>query len=119
MEKNMVCIVCPVGCRMTVTVEDKKIEVAHNKCKRGEVYGTEEMTNPTRMITSTIKINDGLLRRLPVRTLQPVPKGMIFECMDIINNMAIDAPVKMGEVVIENICGTGVDIIATRSMERN
>lgn len=119
-EKEMVCIVCPTGCRITVA-EDKTqkegFKVEGNKCMRGKFYGIKEMTNPTRMLPTTVVINNAFLNRLPVRTDKPVPKPMIFECMKVINSIEVDAPIKMGDVIIKNILDTGVDIIATRSME--
>ncbi len=118
-EKEMICIVCPTGCRIKVTEDSSQAEgfkVEGNKCPRGTTYGIKEMTNPTRMLPTTVVINNAFLNRLPVRTNLPISKPMIFECMKVINSIEVEAPVKMGDVVIENILGTGVDIIATRSM---
>lgn len=122
--KEMVCIVCPVGCRLSLeTVKETSLaqeafEVKGNKCKRGSDYAIKEMTAPTRMLPTTVKIQKGTLNRLPVRTANPVPKEMIFDCMTVINQIEVQAPIKVGDVVIANILGTGVDIIATRSMGR-
>lgn len=74
------------------------------------------MTNPTRILTTTVKIKNGSLKHLPVRTEQPVPKKIIFECMKLINKEEIAAPVKMGDIIIKNILGTGINVIASRSM---
>lgn len=119
--RDMVCIVCPLGCRMTVT-KDESIEAGYvvegNKCKRGEVYGIKEQVNPERIIPTTVRIENALLKRLPVKTENPVPKSMIEECMLEINKAVVSAPVKMGDVIIENILKTGVNIVATRSMEK-
>ncbi len=121
-KKEMVCIVCPVGCRMTLECmnEDNKTEnafsVSGNKCKRGNDYAIKEMTAPTRMLPTTVKIQNGTLNRLPVRTQNPVPKDLIFDCMKVINKVEVQAPISVGDVVISNILGTGVDVIATRSM---
>ena len=121
MTKDLVCIVCPVGCRLTIE-EDQTAErgykIAGNKCKRGIAYGIEEMTHPTRMVPTTVKIEGAFLNRLPVRTDKPISKDLIFKAMDVINDYTASAPVKMGEVLIENILGTDVNIIATRSMKR-
>lgn len=120
MEKhNLVCIVCPVGCRMTLTEDknaDQGYEVDGNKCKRGIIYGIEELSNPTRVITSTIKIEEALFRRLPVKTDGLVPKESIFECMKLINAVHVTSPVKVGQVLIENILNTGVNVVSSRSM---
>ncbi len=77
------------------------------------------MTAPTRMLPTTVKIQEGTLNRLPVRTANPVPKELLFDCMEIINHVEVQAPIKVGDVVIANILGTGVDVIATRSMGRS
>ena len=120
MRKDMVCIVCPIGCRLTV-VEDstnpKGFVVSGNRCNRGEVYGVEEMTNPTRMVPTTVIIHNAMFRRLPVKTEKPIPKELIFEAMKKINNVIVEAPVKRGDIIIENILGTGVNVVASRSMK--
>ena len=120
-KKEMVCIVCPVGCHIEVTKDANSASgyvVTGATCKRGEVYGVKELTNPTRMLTSTVKINGALVRRLPVRTSTDIPKEKIFDCMTEINKVEVTAPIKCGKVIIENILNTGVNIIASRSMDR-
>lgn len=120
--KEMVCIVCPVGCRMTLecvnegSASENSFSVTGNKCKRGNEYAVKEMTAPTRMLPTTVKIQNGTLNRLPVRTESPIPKNMIFDCMKVINKVEVQAPVSVGHVVISDILGTGVNVIATRSM---
>lgn len=119
MKRNLVCIVCPRGCRLTL-VEDKENEkgyaVEGNICKRGVDYAIKEVTNPTRVITTTVVIENALLNRLPVKTLGEVPKGKIFECMEEINNARVSAPIKVGDVIIKDICNTGVDIVSSKTM---
>jgi CxxC motif-containing protein len=90
--------------------------VTGNKCPRGVDYAIKEMTNPTRMVTSTVKIKGGLLPRIPVRTSKPIPKEMIFKCMEVLNDVEVNRPVKAGDVIIKNIFDLDVDIIASRSM---
>lgn len=118
MKKNLVCITCPIGCRLTVTHINDVLEVEGNQCKRGIEYAKEELINPKRMIPTTVVIEKSHLRRLPVRTDKPVPKGDIFRCMDEINKIKVQAPIKMGDIIIKNILGLNVNIIATRSMDR-
>lgn len=121
MTKDLICIVCPVGCRLTVEKDDtaeKGYVITGNTCKRGVNYAIEEMTHPTRMVPTTVKIEEAFLNRLPVRTDKPIDKNLIFEAMTIINQYSCKAPVKMGDILIENILGTGVNIIATRSMSK-
>lgn len=116
-----ICTVCPIGCHLVITkdyVNPDNYVVTGNKCKRGENYGILEATNPTRVITSTIKINNTYLKRLPVKTKGAIPKDMNFKCMELINSLEVDAPVKVGQVIVKDILGTGVDLVASRSMER-
>ena len=115
MIKEMVCVSCPIGCMLTVELNDQNevLSVKGNTCKRGEQYAIDECTNPVRMLTSTVKVNGGKLPVVPVKTAKPIPKGKMFDCIQVINSTVVDAPVKMGDVLIQDICGTGIDIIAT------
>ena len=115
MTKNLICIVCPRGCHLTI---DENMNVSGNTCKRGEVYARNEVTHPTRMITSTVRIIGGELERLPVATSAPIPKEDIFKVMAEINKALINAPVKIKDVVIKDVLGLGVDIIATRNINK-
>ncbi|MBO5184931.1 MAG: DUF1667 domain-containing protein [Clostridiaceae bacterium] len=119
MKRELVCVSCPIGCALSVELsEDGKevLSVSGNTCKRGDKYARDECTNPVRMLTSTIRVNGGNHPVVPVKTSAPIPKGMMFECMKAINNEVVDAPVKIGEVLISNVCDTGVDIVATNEM---
>jgi len=118
--KEIICIICPVGCRMTVKRDKSSpsgFMVSENQCKKGEAYGIKELTDPTRVLTTTVKINPGIYKRLPVRINGPIPKNKIFPCMKVINRVEVQAPVKIGSVIIENILDTGCDLIASRSMK--
>lgn len=115
-DKEMVCIVCPVGCTLHITGEKDDLKIEGNKCPKGAAYGKNEMINPTRVLPTTVKITDGLLPRLPVKTENEIPKRLLFEAMDIINHTVVQAPVKLGDVIIENILDTGVNVVATRDM---
>lgn len=112
--KELICIVCPKGCRLTV---DDKLNVTGNGCNRGIKYAIDELTNPTRMITSTVKVEGGKLSRLPVVTSAPVPKDLIFDVMKEINKISVVAPVKVKAVVLKNVLNLGVDIVATRDID--
>lgn len=117
-QKELVCIVCPVGCRLIVEKSSEgNLTVSGNNCVRGIKYGLNEATNPTRVLPTTIKIKNGLLSRLPVRTAEAIPKDLIFKCMSELQKIEVEAPIKMGSVIIKNILDTGVDIIATRNMD--
>lgn len=118
--RDMVCIVCPMGCHMTLEKDDQEasgIKVLHNQCPRGKVYAIEEMTAPTRMLTSTVIIENGFLKRLPVKTSAPIPKGELMNAMAELDKVLVKAPVRVGDVLIENLLGTGVAIVASRSMK--
>lgn len=112
--KNFVCIVCPKGCHLQV--EEATQTVTGNACKRGYIYGLEEATHPTRILTSTVRVTNAALPRCPVKLNAPIPKEMINDAMQTLNAVTLQAPVRLGEVVVANVCGTGVDFVATRSM---
>lgn len=120
-KKDIICIVCPVGCKMTVE-ENAGAETGYivegHTCNRGIEYGIKEMCDPRRNITSTVIIKGSYLRRLPVRTSSPIPKESIFDCMKEINAVRVKAPVKMGRVLIKDVLGTGTDIVASRSLDK-
>lgn len=119
MKQEMVCISCPMGCNMDVEIIVSGItsyNVSGNKCPRGEEYAIKEMTNPTRVITSTVKLKNGHLPRLPVKTSEPIPKGNIFDCIKVLDTVEVTSPVKVGDVIIENLLGLDINIIASRSI---
>ena len=115
MKKNLTCVACPLGCSITVELDDQGqiLSVTGNTCKRGDAYARTEMTNPTRSLTSTVKVEGGRHPVVPVKSAAPVPKSMLFDCMKEINKVVVKAPVHIGDTIIENILGTGVSIVAT------
>lgn len=116
--KQFNCIMCPLGCLLTVTLEDGQVtKVTGNTCPRGEKYARQEMTNPQRMLTSTVRIEGGELPLLPVVSKTTLPKGKILDCATALRSVDINAPIKAGDVVVPNILGLGVDIIASRDMD--
>ena len=117
---ELTCIGCPMGCLLTVTLENNAVtHVTGHSCKIGVDYAHRECTSPTRLITSTLLLKDGLYPLVPVKTQSPIPKHMIFECMRALKDVVINAPVQMGDVLYENICDTGVAIVATQSIPKN
>jgi CxxC motif-containing protein len=117
--REIICIVCPTGCRINVRGDDsQQLTISGNDCKRGEEYALKEITDPRRTLITTVQIKYGRLRRLPVRTNGEIPKQSIFPCMEIINRTEVEAPVEIGQVIISDILGTGADVVATRSMAR-
>ena len=118
-EKELICISCPMGCRLTVKLEGNEvISVTGNTCPRGEEYARKECTNPERILTSTVKINGAVHRVLPVITDREIPLGKLFEAMEAIRKVEVDAPVREGDILIEDILGTGANVIASRSMAK-
>lgn len=112
--KELVCIVCPRGCHLKV--DENTLEVSGNTCEKGEEYGKNEISNPLRTVTASVAVEGGIHPRLAVRTDHAVPKGKMFEIMDALHSFKAHSPVKRGEVLIENICGTGANIIASRDI---
>ncbi|MBQ8895468.1 MAG: DUF1667 domain-containing protein [Clostridia bacterium] len=112
--KEMICIVCPRGCHLQVNEET--LEVFGNTCARGEEYGKNEIVSPMRTVTGSVKIIGGVHPRLAVRTDKAVPKEKMFEIMNKLHSFSVQSPVKRGAVLIENICDTGANIIASRNM---
>lgn len=116
MKKELICICCPRGCHLVVNTDTNS--VTGNFCPRGAKYGLQEVTNPTRVLTSTVRIEGANLPMCPVKSKDPIPKGKIFEAMEEINEIRLVAPVHIGDVVKANLAGTGVDLISTRDMEK-
>ncbi len=116
MTRELTCIVCPKGCQLKVTLEGKKVlSVTGHTCKRGEAYANAECTAPMRTLTTTAAVEGGGV--VPVKTDKTVPKEMLFECMKAINAIRVPADAKLGDVVIENILGTGANVITTRNVQ--
>ena len=112
--KEMVCIVCPRGCHLKI--DEETLKVTGNFCPRGEEYAKNEITNPVRTLTGSVDIVGGIHNRLAVRTDRAIPKDKMFDVMDELHKFTAHAPVKRGQVLIENVCGTGANVIASRDM---
>ncbi len=113
---ELICITCPKGCHLKVD-ENNDYEVTGNNCPRGAVYGKKECTHPTRVITSTVKVKGASQARVSVKTSQDVPKELMFDIMTRMNSFELQAPVKRGQVVEANICGSGADLVVTKDLE--
>ncbi len=116
--ESIICIQCPVGCKISIDSIGEKIKITGNKCKRGEEYALQEIKNPVRMLTTTVFVEDGIQRMLPVKSDKELPKNLIKECVKVLAKIRVKAPVKQGEIIYKNILDTGVNIVATRNMER-
>jgi len=113
----MNCIMCPMGCEMTVTIEDGKVtNVTGNTCPRGPKYAADEVTAPKRMLTTTVAVEGGLLPLLPVVSSTVLPKERVLDCAAYLRGVKVQAPIKAGDVVVKDILGLGVDVIASRGM---
>ena len=115
---HYLCIGCPLGCRLEVEEDarDTIVEVRGWSCKKGERYGRQEHTDPRRMVTTTVGIEGATLARLPVKTSQPVPKDQVREVCRLLRTLKVAAPVRMGDVVLADIAGSGADVVATRDL---
>lgn len=117
-KRELICIGCPLGCPLTVTMEGTESTVTGNTCKRGEIYAKKEVTNPTRVVTSSVHVEGGVIAMVSVKTKDDIPKDKIFACMEEIRKVSVAAPVHIGDIVIENCAGTGVPVIATKNVEK-
>lgn len=115
--KELICIGCPMGCMMSVELEQGKVTaVTGNTCKRGDAYAKKEVTNPTRIVTSTVKLRGGQYPVVSVKTSKDIPKDMIEACMKALKETEAKAPVEIGDVIVENVAGTGADVVATKTV---
>ncbi len=112
--KQLTCIVCPIGCRLKITVQDSDVNVEGHACLQGVDYGKSEALDPRRTITSSVLVIGGRWPLVSVRTSVPVPKGRIFDVMAAIKRAKVQGPVEMGDVLIKDVAGTGADILATK-----
>lgn len=116
--RNLTCINCPMGCALSVEMEgDRVVSVSGNTCKRGDVYARKEMTDPTRIVTSTVRVAGGRSDMVSVKTREDIPKGKIFACIKALQDVQVDAPVHIGDVIVANVADTGIDVVATKSVE--
>jgi CxxC motif-containing protein len=113
-EQKVTCIVCPLGCEVTVTMQENMIvQTLGHACMRGEKYAAVEVIDPRRTLTSTVRVQQGSSPLVSVKSAKPIPKALLFAAMKSINGASVKAPVKIGDVVVQNVAGTGVDIVAT------
>ncbi len=118
MIKTVICTVCPLSCEVELTISaTNEIEkIMHNRCPRGKSYATTEHIAPRRTLTTTVHIEGAIHSMLPVRTYEPIPKELLHQVMQETANINVTSPIKMGDIIVRDILGTGVNLIATRSM---
>lgn len=115
-KKELTCICCPMGCDLYIEMENNEvIKVSGNTCKRGDDYARAEISRPVRTVTTIVKVENGKLKMLPVKTKEPIDKDKINECLLALKNIKVKAPVRIGDVIASNIAGA--DIVATRNIE--
>lgn len=115
--RELTCIGCPLGCAIKVTMENGEVaSVTGNTCKRGDEYARKEVTHPTRIVTSTVCIEGGEIPMVSVKTQNDIPKEKIFDVMQCINELRVKAPVHIGDVLLNDIAGTGVNLVATKEV---
>lgn len=118
-EKKLICINCPLGCGLTATMQGNEVVIVEgNTCKRGEIYARKELTNPTRIVTSTVRVHKGCDHMVSVKTREDIPKGKVLDCVRALKAVTVEAPIRIGDIVVENVAGTGVDIVATKDVKR-
>lgn len=115
MTRNLTCIICPRGCSLTVTQDEKGISVTGFTCPKGEKYAIDECTNPVRTVTSTVRVNNRKDTMVSVKTAAPVPKGSMMDVMAILRDITVAAPVAIGDVIAADVFGTTV--IATKAID--
>jgi len=117
-ERELICIGCPMGCPIVVKMEDGKVvSVTGNTCPRGDAYARKEVTDPTRIVTTTVRVADGKVPMINVKTEYDIPKDKIFDCIVALRGVTIKAPVQIGDIVLENVAGTGVNIVAAGNVD--
>ncbi|QQO08419.1 DUF1667 domain-containing protein [Breznakiella homolactica] len=112
---ELICIVCPRGCHLRV-VEDHGYSVSGHGCSRGETYGKNELSNPVRIVTSTVRINGARIRRCPVKTNGALPKNLVMDAVKLLDSVHLYSPIRRGQAIIEDVCGTGISFIAVRDL---
>ena len=120
-KKNMTCIICPMGCSLDITYDEENnqvVKVYDNGCPRGPKYAEKELENPTRTLTSTIKVENGNLCVVPVKSLGELPRDSLLKYMEVIRRKTVKAPIEIGQVLIQDILGSGVDIVACADVEK-
>ena len=115
--KELICIGCPLGCPLTVTIENDEVTaVSGNTCPRGDSYARKEVTNPTRIVTSTVRVENGVAPMVSCKTASDIPKEKIFAVTDALRDVLAPAPIAIGDILLSNVADTGVDVIATKDI---
>lgn len=118
-ERTIICLSCPKGCRVKVKANGDDIkDISGHECPQGIEYAKNEYLNPTRILPTTVRVKNGQIALVPVKTASPIPKEKIGEVMQKLSEIEVEAPVELGQVIVNNILDTGVDVVATRSIKK-
>ena len=116
--RNLTCIGCPLGCSLSVQIENEQVvSVSGNTCPRGDAYARKEVTNPTRIVNSTVRVAGANGGMVSCKTQEDIPKNMIFDVVNALKDVEVNPPVRIGDVLVENVAGTGVNVVATKNMK--
>lgn len=118
MDTMITCIVCPQGCTIAAVVEDGEVKVWGNRCNRGKVYAQEEILHPQRTLTTTVKVRGGIYPLVPAKSQRPIPKERLWQALEEIMGVEVEVPIESGQVLVKDLAGTGVALVATRGMGR-
>lgn len=117
-ERTIICLSCPKGCRVKVKADGDEIkDISGHECPQGIEYAKNEYLNPTRILPTTVRVKNGQIALVPVKTAAPIPKEKIGEAMQKLATVEVKAPIELGQVIVENIANTGIDVVATRSIK--
>jgi len=117
--RSLICITCPMGCQLDLLFDPEQgrvLEVEGNGCRRAWSYAEKELTYPTRMVTTTVRVEGGMWPMVPVHTAEPIPKPAIFPLLQELRQVRVEAPIRCGQVVLANGAGTGVDVLTSRDL---
>ncbi|MDO5564195.1 MAG: DUF1667 domain-containing protein [Eubacteriales bacterium] len=118
-KKELTCIGCPMGCQINVIISNNNtLEIDGYTCEKGEIYARKEVTNPTRIVTSSVYVNGGDKITLSVKTANDIPKSKIIDVIKELKNIKVNAPIKVGTVILNNVANTGVNVVATREIKK-
>lgn len=118
MTRDLTCICCPLGCSIQVTLENGEVtSVTGNTCPRGDAYARKEVTNPTRIVTSLVRVKNGALPVVSCKTASDIPKEKIFDITKALEVIDVEAPIHIGDTLVKDVAGTGVDIIASKNVD--
>ena len=115
--KEIICVACAKGCRLQVSRQAGEILVSQAGCKRGQQYAVSEITDPRRMLATTVRMQGGSHALLPVYTAAPFPKGLLFDLLQLLGKLQVSAPVKMNQVILPDALGSGIDVLASRDLD--